>query len=261
VIDLHTHILPAVDDGVQTEGDAVEFARVAYEHGTRTIVATPHCRDGFFTIHRTEVLAGVAALRERLARESVAIDLVPGAEVHLCPDLVERIRDGRAPTLGDNGKTLLLELSLTQYPVEIENVVFQLRLAGTIPLFAHPERIRYFEDDIRRYESVIRLGAYGQVTSGSLLGAFGRKIQEFSRELARKGLIHVMASDAHNVGGRPPNLAEAVPHLAALVGDDLAAKMVEDFPAALLRGEEIDLPVPEAEPPRRSVFSRWLRRR
>lgn len=261
MIDLHTHILPGVDDGVQTEDDAVEFARVAYRDGTRTIVATPHCRDGFFTIERKQVLAGVAALRERLARESIAIDLVPGAEVHLCPDLVERIRDGRAPTLADNGKTLLLELSLTQYPVDIENVVFQLRLAGTIPLFAHPERIRYFADDIRRYESVVRLGAYGQVTSGSVLGVFGRKTQEFSLELLRKGLIHVMASDAHNVTGRPPDLGEALPELASVVGDELAARMVDEFPAALLRGEEIDFPEPAAEPPRRSVFSRWLGRR
>src|SRR6185295_15020465 len=139
MIDLHTHILPGVDDGVETEDEAVEFARLAQADGTRTIVATPHCREGFFVNERASVLEAVARLRERLERERVAVDVQPGAEVHLAPDLIERVRDGRATTLADNGKTLLLELSLSQYPVELENLVFQLKLAGLEVLFAHPE--------------------------------------------------------------------------------------------------------------------------
>jgi len=260
VIDIHTHIIPGVDDGVKTEDDAVEFARMAADDGVRTIVATPHCRDGFYVNDREEVEAMTLSLRERLARESVEIDLVPGAEVHLCPDLVERILDGRAPTLGNNGKTLLLELSLTQYPVELENLIFQLKLAGIVPILAHPERIRYFEDDIAHYEAVVRLGAYGQITTGSLLGDFGRKTQEFSRELVRKGLVHVVASDAHNVRGRPPVLSHAVQALAAEVGEDLARQMADEIPRALLRGEDVELP--ETKPPerRRSFFSRWFGR-
>jgi len=260
MIDIHTHILPGIDDGVKTEDDAVEFARMAAEDGVRTIVATPHCRDGFYVNERADVLAMTATLRERLARESVDVELLPGAEVHICPELVERILDGRAPTLGDNGKTLLLELSLTQYPVELENLVFQLKLAGIVPILAHPERIRYFEDDIGRYEAVARLGAYGQITTGSLLGEFGRKTQEFSRELVRKGLIHVVATDAHNVRGRRPIMSEAVEALASLVGEELARKMADEIPRALLRGEDMELP--EAEPPERrgSFLSRWFGR-
>ena len=261
MIDLHTHILPGVDDGVRTEDDAVEFARMAEADGIRTIVATPHCREGFFINDREQVLADVAALRERLERESIGVELVPGAEVHLCPDLVECIKDGRAPTLGDNGKTLLLELSLSQYPVGIENVVFQLKLAGIIPILAHPERIRYFEDDIGRYESVVRLGAYGQVTTGSLLGLFGKNTQVFSRELVQKGLIHVVATDAHNVRGRPPVMSEAVREMSSLVGEELASRMVDEFPRALLRGEAIELPEIASESRRRPFLSRWFRRR
>jgi protein-tyrosine phosphatase len=260
VIDIHTHILPGIDDGVKTEDDAVEFARLAAGDGVRTIVATPHCRDGFFVNERADVLERTRSLQARLAREGVDVELLPGAEVHICPDLTARIRDGRAPTLGDNGKTLLLELSLTQYPVELENLIFQLKLAGIVPILAHPERIRYFEDDIAHYEAVVRLGAYGQITTGSLLGTFGRKTAEFSRELVRKGLIHVLASDAHNVRGRPPLLAEAVERLAGMVGEDLARKMADDVPRALLRGEDVELPRPERPERSRSFLSRLFRR-
>ena len=122
------------------------------------------------------------------------------------------------------------------------------------------EAIRYFQDDVRRYEEVIRLGAYGQITTGSLLGSFGRRTQEFSEQLVQRGLVHVVASDAHDTRGRPPVLSEAVGALAAMVGEDLARRMADDIPRALLRGEEVE--VPRLDPPERSrsLLARLFRR-
>jgi protein-tyrosine phosphatase len=262
VIDLHTHILPDVDDGVRTEDEAVDFARIAAADGVRVIVATPHCREGFFVNERESVIGNVARLRERLRREEVAIDLRPGAEVHLAPDLVERVRDGRAPTLDDNGVTLLLELSLSQYPVELERLLFQLKLARIEVLLAHPERIRYFQDDITRYESLVRMGAFGQLTTGSVLGQFGSRAQEFGETLLQRGLVHVLASDAHGVEKRTPRLSSAREIVAERVGARYAAFMVDQAPAALLRGEAPDVPPIEPPPARKvSFLSRLFRRR
>lgn len=260
MIDLHTHILPGVDDGVRTEDDAVTFARVAAEDGVRTVVATPHCREGFYVNDRPSVLEAVARLRHRLQREGIPLEILPGAEVHIAPDLVAKLRDGRAPTLADNGKTVLLELSTNQYPLDLDGLIFQLRLAGIQVLLAHPERIRYFQDDIRRYESAVRVGAYGQITTGSLLGLFGETAASFSREILSRRLVHVIASDAHNVRGRPPILSEAVEAAAAIVGAPYARRMADEFPGALLDGRE-----PEVDPPREperrpSLLSRWLGR-
>ena len=260
MIDLHTHILPGIDDGVKTEDAAVEFARVAEQSGTTVIVATPHCKEGFYFNDRTAVLAAVEKLRGRFREEGLGLRLEPGAEVHICPELVERIRDGRAPTLGDNGKSLLLELSLSQYPVELENLIFQLRLAGIHVLMAHPERIRFFQDDGGRYENIVRQGAYGQITTGSILGVFGSDVREYSEQLLRKGLVHVLASDAHNVRGRPPVLGEALEAATTLVGRARAESMVLDAPRALLAGQALDLPPVETSGARRSFLSRWFRR-
>lgn len=246
MIDLHTHILPAVDDGVRTIGEAIDFARMAAADGTRTVVATPHCKEGFYANDRPTVLAAVASLRAALYAEGISLELLPGAEVHIGPDLVERVRDGRAPTLADNGRTLLLELSMTQYPVDLESLVFQLKLAGIIPVLAHPERIRYFQDDVARYESVIRMGAYGQITTGSILGIFGEETQEFSEELLARRLVHVLASDAHNLRGRPPTLSRALEATAALTDEAEARRMVEEAPRALLDGREPEVGEPRA---------------
>ncbi len=261
MIDLHTHILPGVDDGVQTEDEAVAFAQMAAADGVRTIVATPHCKDGSYFNDRAAVLPAVARLRQRLESERVDLDVLPGAEVHLCADLLPRIRDGRALTLADNGKTLLLELSLTQRPPELENLLFQLRLEGIVTLFAHPERIRFFRDDPARYEALVRQGAYGQITTGSVLGLFGPEVKRLSDWLLQRRLVHVLASDSHNVRGRTPVLSQALAAVSRVVGDDGARRMVTEVPAALLRGESPDVPPPSDEPAkRRSFLSRLLGR-
>ena len=261
MIDVHTHILPGVDDGVRTEDEAVAFAKIAVADGIRTLVATPHCREGFYLNDRDAVLSGVARLRARLAAESVPLEVLPGAEVHLADELPARVKDGRAPTLGDNGRTLLLELSMSQYAIDVENVVFQLRLAGVQVLFAHPERIRWFQDDLRRYEEMIRLGAFGQITTGSLLGDFGESTQEFSEELMRKRLVHVIASDSHNTRGRRPEMSAAVRVAATFVGEAYAARMADEFPRALLDGRDPAVDPPqEPPPPKRSFLGRWFGR-
>lgn len=261
MIDLHTHILPGVDDGVKTMDDALEFARVAAADGTTTVVATPHYRDGFYMNPRAEVVAAVRELNTRLIAAAIPIEVLPGAEVHVCSDLIQRVKDGHAPTLADNGRTVLFELSMSQYPVELEQLVFQMKLAGLQVLFAHPERIRYFQEDVRRYEAVVRLGAFGQITSGSVLGQFGEDIEEFSEELLRKRLVHVLASDAHNTRGRPPMLRQAVARVAKWVGDDLADKMTTRCPQCFIEGRDPEWPSAPPDAPRRSsLFSRWFRR-
>lgn len=257
MIDLHTHILPAIDDGTQSEDEAVDFARMASDDGVETIVATPHCKEGSWDNRREGILDGVARLRTRLEREGIALELLPGGEVHLAPELVDRVKDGRAPTLGDNGKTLLLELSLSQYPVELEKLIFELKLAGLQVLMAHPERIRFFQEDPARYEAVVRIGAYGQITTGSIAGTFGSRAREYSEELLRKGLVHVIASDAHNTGRRPPILSRAVDTVTPWVGREYAEAMTRSIPRALLEGKAPQLP--PLEPERRtgkSIFSR-----
>jgi protein-tyrosine phosphatase len=260
MIDMHTHILPGIDDGVKTEDDAVAFARMAVEDGTRVIVATPHCKESFYINDRQDVLTAVEQLKRRLAEEQIDIELLPGAEVHICPELPARIKDGRAPTIADNGKVILLELSLSQYPVGLQNLIFELRLAGIEILFAHPERIRYFQDDIERYAEAVRMGAYGQITTCSITGLFGREVAEFSEELLRKDLIHVLASDAHGVGKRRPGLSAALEAVVPLVGEQRAASMVIDVPRALIEGCSPEIPTLEqAVKPRRSFFSRIFR--
>jgi protein-tyrosine phosphatase len=213
-----------------------------------------------FPNRRPEILAGVARLRELLERERVKLDLIPGAEIYLEADMAMRVRAGDYLTLNDGGRYLLLELPTRHVPAGVEDMVYQLRLEGLTPVLAHPERIIPFQSDPARYARLIELGALGQITGGSLLGQFGSRALETARAMLKRGLAHVLASDAHNNGPRAPRLSEAVREAAVLVGAAAAESMVSEVPRAILAGEEVDaLPAPAEESRSGGGFLDWLR--
>jgi protein-tyrosine phosphatase len=260
MIDLHTHPIAGIDDGVQSQEEAVELCRIAVAEGITTLVATPHIREGMFPNRRAGILQGVQALQRLLEEEKVPLRVVAGAEVYLEPEIAAKARAGEYLTLNDGGRYLLLELPTRHLPAGIEDLIYQLRLEGLTPLLAHPERIIPFQEDPARYARLLELGALGQITGGSLLGQFGSRAMETARAFLGAGQVHVIASDAHNSGARAPRLAEAVREAGRMVGAGEAHRMVTEIPQAILAGEEVEAPAPpEHEPPRPAGWRSWLR--
>ena len=258
MIDLHNHLLPGIDDGAKKVEETLEFLRIARRDGVRVVVATPHMKPGVYDNHRETILQRVALVREAArGDEAEGVTLLPGAEVYYTADLAARARAGELLTVGDRGRHLLLELPYQQVPMHVDDSIFQLRLLGITPLMAHPERVAYYLDDIERVAASVRLGALTQVTACSLTGKFGDKARQFALAMLERNLIHVLATDSHDVRYRPPILSEAVRTAAAIVGEAGARRMVEDTPQAILDGKDIE--VAEAEAPRRRGVANRLR--
>jgi len=258
VIDLHNHLLPGIDDGAKKVEETLEFLRLARRDGVRVIVATPHMKPGVYDNDREAILQRVAMVREAArGDEAEGVELLPGAEVYFTADLAARARAGDLMTVADRGRYLLLELPYQQIPMHVDDSIFQLRLLGITPLMAHPERVAYYLDDIERVAASVRLGALTQVTACSLTGKFGDKARQFALAMLERNLIHVLATDSHDVRYRPPILSEAVRTAAAIVGEAGARRMVEDTPQAILDGKDIE--VAEAEAPRRRGVANRLR--
>jgi protein-tyrosine phosphatase len=250
VIDLHNHLLPGIDDGAKRVEETLEFLRLARRDGVKVVVATPHMKPGVYDNRRETILERVSLVREAArGDEAEQVTLLPGAEVYFTADLPARAKAKQLMTVGDGGRYLLLELPYQQIPMQVEDTIFQLRLLGLIPLMAHPERVAYYLEDIERVAASVRLGALTQVTASSFTGRFGDKARDFARAMLRRNLIHVLASDAHDVRHRPPVLTEALRAVAAEVGESAARRMVEETPRAILDGRELEL---EAPAPRRS---------
>lgn len=245
MIDLHNHLLPGIDDGAKRVEETLEFLRIARRDGVRTVTATPHMKPGVYDNTRSGIAEAIARVREAAqGDEAGEVTLLPGAEVYFTADVVERFRRGELMTVADAGRYLLLELPYQQLPMRVDETIFQLRLAGVTPIMAHPERVAYYLEDIERVEASVRVGALTQVTGASITGRFGSKAREFALAMLERDLIHVLASDSHDVRYRPPILSDAREVVARVRGEEAARRMVEDAPRAILEGREVATPEP-----------------
>ncbi len=253
MVDIHCHILPGIDDGAKDWDTSVEMARMAVRDGIRVIVATPHMQEGVYMPEREAIRSLIADLQSRIA--DLPLRVLEGADVHYAFDLTARVKAGQIPLV--NGKRyLLLELPTQIVPVTLRDTLFQLRLAGAIPILTHPERHAGIQGREDMLLDLIAAGACVQVSGMSLAGQFGRAAARSADRMLRMNLVHCLASDAHSTRGRTPELAQAASLAARIVGESAARAMVCDVPARIIEGAEVDLPT--ARPARR-WFTFWRR--
>jgi len=240
MIDLHCHIIPGIDDGAQSMEKSLSMARRAFSDGISKIVATPHTMNGIFMNNIREVMSAVTILQDALINNSIDIQIYPGADVGICPGMLEMIESGEAGTINNAKKYILLELPSQTIPPKIKEEIFNLKIHGITPIITHPERHPIINYDLEILVELIGVGALCQVTAMSILGDFGEKARQCAEKLLKKRLAHVIASDAHSPNGRPPVLSQAVETAAEIMGSyEEAEQMVTHIPAAILSGDTL----------------------
>lgn len=265
MIDVHTHLLPGIDDGARSMDEALALCRCAVDDGTSVVVLTPHSgarrerttRSPGATLERQDVDEAKSVVQSALDEAGIPLQLLVGMEVRVDPHLLEQTseRPGSLTTLGAS-RYVLLEMPSQLVPPGMAELIFELQLAGYVPVIAHPERnLGIVERPERLYELVSR-GCLAQVTAMSLTGAFGREVRSTAEALLEADLIHVIASDAHWFPERPTGLSSAATHAAALVGEAAALALVTTVPQALIEDRQLDAPPPRA-PRRRHAW--WFR--
>lgn len=201
MIDIHTHILPGVDDGAQTEDDSIEMAKAAVEEGIHTIIATPHHKNGSYDNVRENILTYTKILNELFQSEGIPLTLLAGQETRINGDMVEDLENGDILPINDT-KYVFVEFSSTQVPRYAKQLLFDIQVAGYTPIIVHPERNQELMERPNRLYEFVRKGALTQITAGSLIGKFGKNIQKFTHQLIEANLTHFIASDAHNTTTR-----------------------------------------------------------
>ena len=234
VIDLHAHILPGLDDGPATEDEAVALARAAVAAGTQAMATTSHVSHAH-GLRPAQLSTARAALASRLERENVPLELLQGGEI--APDRLPSLTedDLRALTLGAGGY-LLLECPFSPAG-GLDLMVDDLQRRGFGVLLAHPERSPSFVRNVDLLATLVERGALAQVTAASLTGAFGETVRRTAHTMLDRGLLHVLASDAHDARHRPPDMRPAL-------DGPQAEWMTEAAPAAIVAGR----PLPERPP-------------
>ena len=235
MIDIHAHILPGLDDGPKTIPEALALARAAWNAGTEILVATPHVLDHLDLNHNLLILTRYEELKRLLESELPGLQLLLGSELYFRPNL-SNLTHYEVATICGTGCYMLVEFSLIDIPGGFERELKNLRRSGIIPVIAHPERTASVHKRPSLIGRMVEAGALIQVNAGSLTGLFGRVVKRLAHNLLKKGWVHVIASDAHDLNQRGPDLQAAVSAAAEIVGVAEAGRLVRDNPRMIIEG-------------------------
>lgn len=251
MIDIHAHILPGIDDGAKEEEDLLEMARSAVADGITDIIATPHHMNGVYVNPPDHVLSAVAWVNARLEREAIPIRVHPGQEVTVHEDFLQNLRSGSLLPLGGRGRYVLIELR-DPIPESLGRLLYEIRVAGYVPIIAHAERYQTFLREPNRLYRFVKNGALAQATAGSFLGHFGKEIQKWTYRFMAHRLIHFIASDAHKPSGaRGFHLRAAYRALVEREGGAYA-NFIKENAHRLLSGKSVTVEEPE------KIEKRWI---
>lgn len=227
MIDIHSHLIPNIDDGARDKAEALSLLRMAAEEGVERMVLTPHFYIGRFDNSKLAIFESFFELKLEAAKQGIPIELAVAAEVRIDAELLYLFKKGLIPFIGtvNNNKVVLLELPHSHFPPGADNLIKWMVKHNIIPLIAHPERNR----DIQKHPDLAiklkRLGCLLQVTSASIVGDFGARAQDLSEYLLVNKLVDVVASDAHSVKRRPPKLREAYNKVASEFAPEYAEEL------------------------------------
>jgi protein-tyrosine phosphatase len=253
MVDLHCHILPGLDDGPDTMEESLEMAETAIADGITHVVATPHSSDRYWFD-----FTHVRQLRDDLqARIDNRLRIATGCDFHLNPENLASLRKQPRQYCINQHDYLLLEFNENSIPPAMDRTLHEIQLSGVRPIITHPERNAILRAHPERLREWVKRGCFAQVTGGALTGGFGLTAQEIALQWIREGVIHIVASDAHNNRNRALRLRPAYAVVAEQFGVEKARALFVENPRAAFEGR--DLPhVPEVEeafpPPRRKRF-------
>lgn len=195
--DMHSHLLPGIDDGLQTLEESVLFITELYNLGYRKLICTPHIISDIYPNSPETILPKLELVRAELQKRNIDIQLEAAAEYMVDIDMEKLVTENRQLlTFGQN--LILIEMSFVAPSANIEQVIFQLRLKGLQPVLAHPERYAYYHKDFENYAHYLDLGCILQVNLLSLLGYYGKPVKAIAEKLVKQNMVELLGTDMHH---------------------------------------------------------------
>lgn len=221
------------------------MAKKAVEAGITHIFATPHHLNEKYVNVKSNIIDRAVRLNESLQQNNIPLNIHPGQEVRIHRDIFTSLENEEILTLDDNGTYLLLELPSGRVPTYTQEVIYELLLKGITPIIVHPERNKELIENHKLLFELVQEGALTQLTSGSIIGTFGKSIQSFSKKIIEHNLTHFIATDAHNIGSRGFTLQQSYETITKTYGIECTFYFKENA-EHLIKGQSLSIenPVP-----------------
>ena len=254
IIDLHSHLIPGVDDGAQTIEQSIELARQAVDEGVEHMVLTPHHRNGKYINYKKGVLEATQALQEEYNQANVNLRVYASQEIRLTEKFLDDLYNGELLSLDSAGKYYLIELPSDRVPTNANQVLQELIDDGITPVIAHPERNHELMGNLHRLYELVEMGCLTQITTSSYSGYYSETLVENSQKIIEHNLAHILASDVHHIKNRPMNMQVAFDRSEKEYGQD-TVEYFKNNTRSIFNGDKVDKKKPiEPNKPRKKWF-------
>ena len=238
-IDIHSHIIPGVDDGSRDMETSIALLQMAAETGTTDIIATPHVIDVSTTLTWDAIRRHVETLQKEADAREIPIRIYPGAETELNWDLLELIREDHSRFCLAGSRYCLMELPSLMLPPNLEDMIYELQLMDIVPVLAHPERQMQLMEQPEKLLNLLQRGCVAQSNGGSLTGVFGQRAHDNVHRLLNRDMIAFLGSDAHNLRHRTTNLKGAREKLVKHWSEEMGEELLSVRPRHILENKAL----------------------
>ena len=259
MIDIHCHILPNVDDGSESLEESIAMAKIAESEGITKIVNTSHCHFDFKYKKGNELKLELEKFNQVLKEENINIEVLLGNELYYTSDLIERFNELDFFSM-NNSKYILMEFSPINFPKNIEDVIYEIKIRGYIPIIAHAERYKQVQEDVNIVFDCIKEGALIQVNASSILGKNGENVEDTSKKLLDNNMVHFVATDAHSSNRRRPLIKDSYNYILKNYGKEVSEKLFIENPTAVIENRDISILNPTKYEEKRSFLKRLFRK-
>lgn len=238
MIDMHSHILPNIDDGSQSLETSIQMLKEAYDAGFTSVISTSHYIEESWCTSKKEREKLIEEINKKLKEEAVNIKIYNGAEAYVSTNLNKLIKEADLPTINET-RYLLMELPMNSEIIYLNEIIYELKADGIIPIIAHPERYSYVQKEPKIIENLVKKGVLFQANYGSIIGKYGRTAEKTVKRLLKNDLIHFLGTDTHRGNSIYTEMEKILKKLTKLIGKEKLEILSNINPQKVLKNEEI----------------------
>ncbi len=235
MIDFHSHILPAIDDGSKSMEDSIQILREAREAGFSKIISTSHYLEGYYEIKEEDR----KRLIQELKNEDIGLELYVGSEIYITENMIDLLKEKKASSI-NNSKYVLFEIPMNNKTMLTKEIIYRLIENGYVPVLAHPERYSFIQQNPEELEELVDMGTLCQSNYGSIIGLYGKKTEKTVKKLLKNNLIHFLGSDVHRQEQIYNKIPKAIKKIKKIISEDKFIELSEINPQKVLNNEEIE---------------------
>lgn len=243
MIDIHSHILPNIDDGAKNIEETMNLLKEAQQVGFESVILTSHYMEGYYETATNEREILMQAISQKFNQYHINLDLYLGSEIYFSDNIVKLLEEGKACTI-NNTSYVLFELPLNAEPLNLYDIVYEMIQCKIVPILAHPERYSFVQRNPEIISDLIELGVLMQVNYASIIGYYGERAQIIVKKMLENNMVHLLGSDVHSPNTIYPKIPEILSNIKEIIGDKKLEKLTTINPNLILKNKRIEIEEP-----------------